>query len=984
MIRLLLIGLLAAFISACATLDSMLDSVIEPVSGWVLTEQPKTLDERHIKSITESETRLAESKINDIMLTLTPSSVAESATNQQDNQLNTQQDIQALEQAQSSYLWLLQRTESEKVKIEALQKLAELAVIQAEDYLDVGEEQQMRDKLALADKYYQQLLTEYPEQVDQTQVRYQLARVKDLQGQNDQSLGLINELAEADGENEAITESRFRLAERYYSKKQYPQAQELYNQVLATENRFYNSALFKRGWTHFQRQNFDYALDDFVLLIARVYESPDVRSSMTSTLLEESYRVSALSLSYLDGPQTLAEFFQAADSGVKSLNDAEAEDISAFESDLYMALAALYEQQERLQDTAQTYITFVRENPFTEDAPIFEDRGIQVLTKSGFIDLVLKAKEDFVLTYQSGALYWRETGLERSDQVTEMLFGHLDNVISFYHAKAQESKEVNDFKVAVNWYSIFLTSFPAHPEHDKKRWLYAEALDDAQMPKEALRQYEMLAYEPNSLTPKDKEEAAFRLVLGAQTAYEVLKDDINRSKLIDESSRYLATFNNSQRRADIAAQSVELYLEADDIESAVSLAGVVMRIPQATAAQSKRAQIVIANGTFDLGQFVLAEANFTKLLTTFQLDDTQIQSFRSRRAKSIYQQAVALKTEGKSAEAIAMFQHLAKTEPDMPERIAGDYDAAMLMLDTKQFKIAISALKAFQKRFPSNELAASVPAKLLLAYEETEDWLATATEYERIANTSTDTEIKRAALWQAGENRMKLTSVKELEYSTMIWKRYIKEFPIPNDFSLEARQHLIDLYGNISEKSGDNLKWKQDFWRRKIITTVDSAKLTDTRARSLASTALMSLVTDKFAIYKNVKLTQPLGKSLKKKQSLMNALLSDYTKVSDYKIQADVTKAGYSIGATYALLAESMWDSERPKGFSEIELEEYDLVLEEKIYPVEDQAIASYEAHIQLAKDGIWDEWIQASYTALQELLPARYQKEEVSDDYAP
>jgi tetratricopeptide (TPR) repeat protein len=960
-------------LSGCATIGNMVDAVVDPMVELVsLEDTSKALDERSIKTLTQEETRQAERRIADTVAALSPAP-SDTMTISGD----------ALNTAIVTYQRLLENTQSDAIRQEALQKLAELSVIKAEQLLESEDDSAMQQQLARAEDFYQVLMRDYPAQINATQTKYQMARVNDLQGETEQALALINELANSAENSAEVIEARFRLAERFYAQKQYPDAQALYDQVLAVDNRFYNSALFKRGWTHFQRQNFDYALNDYISLIARIYELPGQRTDVIDNLLKETYRVSALSLSYLDGPQSLAEYFQAVNSGQLQLATDSAELIDAFEADLYMGLAALYEQQERLQDTANTYITFVRENPFTPSAPLFEHKGIEVLSKSGFVDLVLKAKEDFVLTYQANAPYWTETGLERSSEVAEMLFEHLDNVTTYYHAQAQKNNTSDGYLLAASWYQIFLDSFPAHPDVDNRRWLLAEALHDGGNRQQSLEQYEILAYQANTLTAERKEEAGFRLLLGAQEHHEKLKDIQSISLLIDESKRYLTNFITSVRAADVAAQTIELHLEANDITAAIELAGLVNKLPGASPAQKMRAAIVIANGEFDLGNYLAAELAYSGLIENPSITAEQRLTFRSQRAKAIFQQADALKKNGQIQAAISMFAHLAKTEPDSPERKAGDYDAAMLALNDKQYETAILMLKAFAGRFPADELTASIPASLLIAYEATENWAAAATEYEALARRSSDPEVKRTALWQAAEKRMKLTSLTELDKSTSLWKEYIKVYPQPVALALEARQNLINLYGQMTEIGDENLKWKQDFWRRKIITEVDANQLTDTRARALASDALMSIVKDKMERYRSMRLTQPLADSLKKKRSLMDALLSDYSKVMDYGMTDHVTEAGHRLGEIYALLAKAMLDSERPKGMTDIELEEYDLVLEEKVFPVEDQAIAAYENHVSLTRDGLWNNWIEASYSALSTLMPGRYSKQEVIDDYA-
>ena len=64
---------------------------------------------------------------------------------------------------------------------------------------------------------------------------------------------------------------------------------------------------------------------------------------------------------------------------------------------------------------------------------------------------------------------------------------------------------------------------------------------------------------------------------------------------------------------------------------------------------------------------------------------------------------------------------------------------------------------------------------------------------------------------------------------------------------------------------------------------------------------------------------------------------------------------------------------------SELELAQYELLLEEQAYPFEDNAIDIHEQNIRRAREGIFDEWVKRSYEALKALLPGRYRKEEVT-----
>ena len=77
-----------------------------------------------------------------------------------------------------------------------------------------------------------------------------------------------------------------------------------------------------------------------------------------------------------------------------------------------------------------------------------------------------------------------------------------------------------------------------------------------------------------------------------------------------------------------------------------------------------------------------------------------------------------------------------------------------------------------------------------------------------------------------------------------------------------------------------------------------------------------------------------------------------------------------------------MWEeppltSARPRGLSALELEQYELLLEEQAYPFEEQAIAIHESNVQRGWSGFYDQWVGRSIETLATLLPARYAKRE-------
>jgi hypothetical protein len=72
-----------------------------------------------------------------------------------------------------------------------------------------------------------------------------------------------------------------------------------------------------------------------------------------------------------------------------------------------------------------------------------------------------------------------------------------------------------------------------------------------------------------------------------------------------------------------------------------------------------------------------------------------------------------------------------------------------------------------------------------------------------------------------------------------------------------------------------------------------------------------------------------------------------------------------------------MLESQRPKGLKKLELEQYNVLLEEQAYPFEEKAIELHEVNARRTAKGVYDEWVRQSFVALQTLKPGRYARVE-------
>ncbi len=84
----------------------------------------------------------------------------------------------------------------------------------------------------------------------------------------------------------------------------------------------------------------------------------------------------------------------------------------------------------------------------------------------------------------------------------------------------------------------------------------------------------------------------------------------------------------------------------------------------------------------------------------------------------------------------------------------------------------------------------------------------------------------------------------------------------------------------------------------------------------------------------------------------------------------------------YYRFGTALADSERPKNLTALEREQYELALEEQVYPFEEKAISLHEKNLELLGRGVYNAWIDKSIARLAKLVPARYAKFEESMEF--
>ncbi|MEM7432431.1 MAG: tetratricopeptide repeat protein [Pseudomonadota bacterium] len=868
-------------------------------------------------------------------------------------------------------------TDDPELRAEAMRRLGDLE-------LDATEAAQLAENIDMvtdsgynsAVDLYQQLLEAYPDYRRNDTVLYQLGRAYEYGGRNDDALVVLNELVSRFPGTPLIDEVQFRRGEMLFARKQYNDAELAYQDVIAfgETSRFYEQSLYKLGWSQFKLAWHEDSLSPFFELLDRKLANVDLTqgesqldtlSRANQELVADTFRVLSISFSYMDGANSIDEHFDA--SGYPDYGYV-----------VYSNLGDLYLEKQRFVDAAEAYEAFVVKDPHHPKAPLLQVEVIEAYKQGGFPTLVLDGKKGFVERYGMDGEFWVRNPREENDEVASHLKANLNDLAQYYHAEAQSDGKITDYQEAARWYRKYLAYFPGEPDTANTNFLLAEILFESRAFDEATAEYERTAYEYP--THEKSAEAGYAAILSYREYEAQLPDgtakDVWHSAYLDSGLKFADTFpQHPESGAVLTTVAEDLFAQGEfDLAIAVGQA-VVAKQPAVEPALSRTAWTVIAHSQFDLNNFEQAESAYYRLRSFTPANDAPAQQeIKDRIASSIYKQGEFAREMGFLEEAVNHFTRLGQVVPDSDIRATAEYDAAATLINMAAWDRASGVLEQFRRDYPDSEFGDDITQKLAVSYLESGRGADAAAEFERIAvaESSTD-EVRREALWQASELYQQSGSVRDEE---RVLGSIIERYPNPLAESIEARYRMLE----IARNSGDAavvVSRLEDLVR--IDATAGSQR--SDRTKYLAATATLELAEPVLRRFEVVQLSQPLADSMKLKRGLMEDAIDAYSKAADYGVAEVTTAATFQLGGIYESFSSDLMDSERPANLDAAALEQYELLLEEQIYPFEEKAIDLYKANADRAPDGVYDEWVQKSFERLASLMPARYAKVERSED---
>ncbi len=852
------------------------------------------------------------------------------------------------------------------------QRLAEdeLAVIEVDSY----------DK---AIEWYEKLLISYPTYPDKETVLYQLAKAYEESGQQDKALTTLARLARELPTSERVIEAYFRWGEIAFSMQNYVEAEKAYVEIVrqGSDVSFYEQALFKHGWSIYKQDRCDDALNSFfsVLDYKLGRNNPpgelatlEFISKDDMSLVNDTFRVINLCFSQMEETTSMEEYFAGRIS-------------HDYEFLIYKNLSDLYLKEKRPLDAARVLSAFGERMPQHPHAVILQGYAIEVFRTNGFGDLIIDAEKEFVSRYEYFDHYWQvnphnnyQDYLIRTDKKVRQVMREqfeviLNDLSRFYHARAQKEESIAAYKEATAWYRLYLKYFPEDENSANMHFLLAEALFEDKQYVAAVQEYELAGY---SFPGYEKSvEGAYAALITYGEQEKLLtggEKHLWHKDLLKSSLRFARTYPNDPRAPQVLTRVAEDFFQEKRYEEALSIAqSVVERYAKVDDAIRQTVLTVIAHTQFELERFDIAELYYQELQRFVARDDELYNVIQDRLAAVIYKQAEILRAEGAILDAIEEFYRVIEFAPDSTTRPIAEYDIASAYVILDDWDTALSHLERFRDRYPGHSLQDSVREKIAVGYMRLSRPLEAALALEDIINTGVadSPEAQREALWRAAGL---YEEAGNLNKAIDTYQKYADAFPTPLEPAVEA---IYKISLNYKTQGMDNYYRIQ---QEKIVEMdrKGGAERTN-RTRYLAAQSAFELTEPRYQRYAKIRLRAPVRKNMQLKNQAMKKALSAYNQVIELGVAEFVTAAAYRIAQMYVDFGEKLLDSERPQNLSPIELEQYEILLEEQAYPLEETAIELHEANLARTQSGLYDAWIKKSLGELAKLMPARYAKSE-------
>ena len=846
---------------------------------------------------------------------------------------------------------LTHKNVSNRVKALSMQRIAEIQMRMA-----LHDEDRVSEKrLDEAINFLNEILVLLPNSSSQDDVYYQLGRAYALKADMQGSRRMMQTIRDRFPESKYYQEAVFRLAENDFLHERYMQAMNTYKVILEGGSRqsiFYTKARYMYAWSLFKVRDYTQAAQAFSELLDR-YNDTDQLDKNSNELQQDLIRGLGLSLSELYRGSELTDIIES------TLKE------KPYTEQLYQWLADYSIEKERYQDASNLLSDFSSLHADVSSAPKTMIESIRVLERAGFSLPAIEKKKLFVQRYALNGSFWKNHAIDDFEEEIQYLDDTLYNLALHYHSKARK-QDSSLYPQAIQFYRDYLEQFANRARAPEINYLLAEALYETGDYVAAAEAYEQTAYDYQEF--EKSADAGYAALL----AYKKLDTtDKNNLQWQGSANRFIETFKQHPQRKTIITNLIAALFQSENWDGLIGFQK--KQLAEISAHQIKQrmaAWELIGDAEVKRNDYTEAIQAYEQALSVRGTNNISTKDLTKKLAATYYKNGERAREKGLNMEASNYFLLAQQATSDVSIASVALYDAGIALLKESKPDEAAQAFEAFKKKYPRHKLQKNIPQLLASIYQQTNQPLKAAVQYERLSQISVDVAVQKESLWTAASLYEKN---KNLDKAVILYKRYIQRFP--NDFlaTMDARKALASIRLKQNKVSANR------YWLKEIIKAEQlHAESSNDYTQLLAAKASLVLADDIAKEFHKKSLKVPLEQSMESMKVAMKKALKAYQKSMDYGLAETTSKAVFKMGDLYDQFSKKIMQSQRPKGLTEAEMEEYGFMLEDLAFEYEEQAIALHKTNYgYLQKESYYDQAIQASLHALAQLVPGIYAKPE-------
>jgi TolA-binding protein len=332
---------------------------------------------------------------------------------------------------------------------------------------------------------------------------------------------------------------------------------------------------------------------------------------------------------------------------------------------------------------------------------------------------------------------------------------------------------------------------------------------------------------------------------------------------------------------------------------------------------------------------------------------------------SILKQAENAEAEKRLGEAVSHFFRLAEEFKDGDVAQVSLYRAAEDLRTLGREQEAADVFRKLADNYRGGKFSESALTLSSEILSSLGDWRGVGQNYEDLYRLKPDGPEASSHLFRAAVAREKAGMKKE---SAGLFQEFAKTFPAD-----PRRAQAIYRQGLILQELGEEAQ-ALDCYRAVWAATAEGPEAVY-RAK-----AALALGRKELSLFSEVELKGNLKAALAKKEKLLDQSLGYLVDAAALPFPDTLAESLYRGGEAFEQMKTALLDSERPAGMSDEEKEQYQFLLEEKAFPLEEQSIEYYRRGVQAVRTmGAHNEWVDRMYARLEVILPWAYQRSEQS-----